>query len=63
MGAKFKTIKYMYMYHIKCMKKIHSSLHVLKKTCRKCMQLHVQCTSKLNKKQDYIKIVLNDMKE
>lgn len=24
------------------------------KTCRKCMQLHVQCTSKLNKKQDYI---------
>lgn len=53
MGAKFKTIKYMYMYHhIKCMKKIHSSLHVLKKTCRKCMQL--QCMSKLNKKQDYI---------
>lgn len=50
-------------HHIKCMKKIHSSLHVLKKTCRKCMQLHVQCTSKLNKKQDYIKIVLNDMKE
>lgn len=52
MGAKFKTIKYMYMYHIKCMKKIHSSMHVLKKTCRKCMQL--QCMSKLNKKQDYI---------
>lgn len=43
------------------MKKIHSSLHILKKTCRKCMQL--QCMSKLNKKQDYIKIVLNDMKE
>lgn len=45
------------------MKKIHSSLHILKKTCRKCMQLQCRPMSKLNKKQDYIKIVLNDMKE
>lgn len=31
MGVKFKIIKYMYMYYIKCMKKIYLLMYVLKK--------------------------------